>query len=68
MDMENNNQIKNNWIEVGSEGTGLFAKHRYKCAVCGYEMISRKTPKEYCPECAKKMMSKYDELKSRFQN
>lgn len=65
--MNEKNNIQNNWTDIGSEGSGLFAKHRYKCAVCGYEMIARKTPKEYCPECAKALMSRYDDLKARFE-
>lgn len=56
----------NMWIDCGSEGYGVFAKHKFRCSECGYEMLSRKVPKEFCPECAKVMQTRFDELKAKF--
>ena len=54
------------WVDVGSEGFGVFAKHKFRCSVCGYQMTSRKVPNVFCPECAKVRAEKFEELKAKF--
>lgn len=55
-----------NWIDTGKTSEGVFAKHRFRCANCGYEVESRHVPKEFCPECAKEMQAKFDIIKVKF--
>lgn len=55
------------WNDEGKVGDGLFAKHKFSCKKCGYEVEALRCPKEFCPVCQDEMEQRAALIKEMFR-